>query len=881
VDDRPRVTTFLFTDIEGSTRLWEQEPERMRAALAGHDTLAREAVTAHRGVLVKTTGDGIHAAFDDPRDAVAAALALQRALADPQTTGGLPLRVRCGLNAGVIERRDGDYFGSAVNRAARIMAIAHGGQTLASQAVADLVRGQLPPEATLRDLGLVRLRDLSGAERVFQLAHPALGADFPPLRSLESTPNNLPQQLTTFVGREREQAEVHALLRTTRLLTLSGTGGLGKTRLALQVAADALGEHPDGVWFIDLAPITDARLLPQAVASVLSVKEDAGRPVRESLLAFVRERSLLLILDNCEHLVDACAQFALQVLQSGPKPRLLVTSRESLRVPAETSYPVPALAFPATGDQPETGALLRYEAVRLFVERASAVQPAFRLTERNASAVVEICRQLDGIPLALELAAARTRALSVETIAVRMGDLFRRLPTGDRTALPRQQTLRALIDWSHDLLAPPEQALFRRLAVFAGGWTIEAAEAVCAGGEVARDDVLDLLSALVDKSLVAVEHGTARYRLLETVRRYAAERLHGSGEEEALHTRHLEFFVAFAERDGPGLVGPAQQDLLPRFDADRENILAAHAHCVTSPALAPTGYRLVPAIKYYWFIRGLLNLGHRVSAEVIALPAPDAAGLPRCRALWVGGQIASAMGRYDEARQYLEEGLGLAREANEPRMVMSILNTLSLAALGQGERDAARTHGHEALELAERLQNVRGITVAANALAQIHRLAGELDAAEPLYARTVALAKELGDQNAVAVGELNLAMLAIARGADESARRRLLEVLRIAQETGSMPAGQSVLEVSSGLAARRHEWVNAARFFGAAERQTGHTGIRRDPADEAFLHPLLAQTRAALDEGAFARAAESGRALGYDDAIALVRAWLTGALPDG
>ena len=512
------VTTLLFSDIEGSARLWEQDRERMAVALAGHDAVARAAVESNHGVVVKMTGDGMFAAFVDPTDAIKAALGLQRALADPASTHGVALRVRCGLHAGSVERRDNDFFGPPVNRAARIMGAAHGGQVLLSQAVVNFVREILPAAVSLRDLGRVRLKDLATPEHVYQVVHPELRQEFPALRSLEATPNNLPQQVTTFIGREREIAEGTTLLGKSRLVTLLGVGGLGKTRLSLQVGAEVLDDYPDGVWFVELAPVTDERRVAQAVATVLGVKEEAGQPVSEALLKFVRDRQLLLILDNCEHLAHACAVLAKDLLQSGPRVKVLASSRELLHVAGETTYPLPSLSVPDAQQRLPISVLTQYEAVRLFVDRAVAAQPSFRLTEQNAMAVADICHRLDGIPLAIELAAARVRALAVGQIDARLSDRFRLLTGGDRTALPRQQTLRACIDWSYDLLTDPEKRLLQRLSVFAGGWTLAAAEQVCAGkgmdtvaaaepigagevlaGEVVTgEEVLDLLTSLHD-----------------------------------------------------------------------------------------------------------------------------------------------------------------------------------------------------------------------------------------------------------------------------------------------------------------------------------------------------------------------------------------------
>jgi len=868
------ITTYLFTDIEGSTRLWEQEPERMAAALARHDAIARAAVEEHRGTVVKMTGDGVHATFDDPLDALSAAVGLQEALADAEATAGMPLRVRCGLHAGVDQRRDSDFFGPAVNRAARIMSAAHGGQVLLSQAVAVLVADRLPAGVSLRELGSVRLRDLANPERVHQVVHPKLRQDFPALRSLEATPNNLPLQLTSFIGRENEVADARKLLRDNRLLTLLGVGGIGKTRLSLQVAAEVMDDFPDGVWFIELAPVIDPRLVAQAVASVVGVKEDAGRPVIEALEKYVRDRRLLMVLDNCEHLIDACAELAKQLLQSGRHLKILASSREHLHVSGEAIYLVPALITPDPYQKFIHTALSQYAAARLFIDRAIAAQPAFEVSQQNAAAVADVCHRLDGIPLAIELAAARVRAMSVQDIAARLTDRFRLLARGDRTALPRQQTLRALIDWSYDLLTEPERVLFRRLAVFAGGWTLDAAEAVGAGGGIGAEAILDLLARLVEKSLVALEPGGGRYRMLETVRQYAKDRLAESGDEHAAHTRHLDFYLAFAERAGAGLAGPEEPAFLKRIDSDLENILAAHAFCIGNEGTAEHGYRLVHAIKLYWFIRGLLDLGGRVTVEAVTTPSDRSMSLARCKALWVAGQITSSMGRYEEAQQYLHESLTAARSLDETRIVVSVLNTLGLAALGQGNRAAARWHCEEALELAEKVGNKRGIATASNALAQIHRLDGKLDAAEPLYERTLVLARELGDREVAAVAFLNLAMVAIARGAADRARSLLLEVFTIAEQTGSKPAGQSALEVSAGLAALEQDWERASRYYGLAEQQTRYTGIRRDPADEAFLRPLMARTRDELGPARFDASHAAGLALNYEEAVAEARAWL-------
>ena len=783
--------------------------------------------------------------------------------------------VRCGLHAGVDESRDNDFFGTNVNRAARIMSAAHGGQMLVSQTVADLVRNRLPRTVVLRDLGTVRLRDLSGPEHVWQVIAPELRHEFPALRSLEVTPNNLPHQLTTFVGREREMAEVRNLLASTRLLTLCGTGGLGKTRLSLQTAADVVDLYPDGVWFVELASLTDARLVPELVAAVLGVKEEAGRPVIEPLLRFVKDRTLLLLLDNCEHLAQACAELAAQLLQAGPRLRILATSRESLRVRGETIYPVQALSVPDARRNLSLTALLEYESVSLFVDRARAARPRFELTEANASAVTEICQRLDGIPLALELAAARLRALSVETIAARLQDRFRLLTSGDRTALPRQQTLRALIDWSHDLLTEGERILFRRLAVFAGGWTLEAAEAVCTGGAIQRAMVLDLLAQLADKSLVATDSKTGRYALLETVRQYAQERLAASGDEFAIRAQHRGYYVDLAERARPELLGPRQAEWLKRIDFDADNFLYAHASCMQDDSAGRAGLQLVTALKQYFHRRGLLGLAQRVMSEALAHPGAQARDAERSRAQFSIGQICNFLGRYRDALGHLEESIAIAREIGDQRRVESALQQLGFVLEGLGDLAGATKCYDESIVLARELGNKREIASALSNRAQLHRLRGTFDAAQPLHEEVLGLVRELGDHEGIAIALLNLAMIAIGRGNTDDACGMLLEALSITVATGSRSTSQSVLEVVAGLAASGVEWELAARLYGAAETHAEYAGFQRDAADEAFLAPLIERARAMLSAERFDAAERTGANLSLKEALDEARAWLS------
>jgi len=868
--------TLLFTDVEGSTRLWETEPAQMGEAMARHDALARAAVVEHRGSVVKTTGDGLHAVFGEAADALRAGLAIELALADPVATAGMALHVRCGLHTGTVETRDDDYFGSAVNRAARIMSAAHGGQVLLSQAVVEAIRERLPPGVTLRDLGRVRLRDLASPEHVYQAVHPELRQEFPALRSLETTPNNLPQQVTSFVGRERGQAEVKELLGSSRLLTLLGMGGLGKTRLSLQVAADVLDEYPDGVWFVELASVADARLVPQAVASVLGVMEDAGRPVIEAVVKFVRDRELLLILDNCEHLIDACAELAQQLLRAGTRLKLLASSREYLHVAGEVTYPVQALAVPDARRAPGAETLSQYEAVRLFVDRAQAVDPGFALTARNAGPVVDICRRLDGIPLALELAAARVRSLSVEAIAERLTDRFRLLTRGSRTGLPHQQTLRALIDWSFDLLDAREKNLFSRLSAFAGGFTLEAAEAVGAGGAIPGDDVLDLLAALVDKSLVELDAGGARYRMLETVRQYAQEKLAALAEADATRARHLEFFVGLATAAHDELWGKDQGKSLARLDLERENFLAAHTWCERAPEGAAQDLRLADHLQLYWLPRGLIELGYRVTLEALARPGAQTRDSLRAGALYAAAQLAYFMGAYADSRRHAEAALAIANEMDATGRAAATHLILGYACEALADRTAARTNFEASAALARTMGDKARLSFALNALGGHYAEVNDLDAAEPLFEESLALVREVDDQESVALSAANLARLVVERGDAERARALLGEAAVIAREIGATRPGQNVIDVTACLAVLRGEWLDAARFAGAVQAAMEEIGLHRTPADDGFFMAQLEKARAALGETAYGEAAAAGRALSYARALDEAEAWLRG-----
>ena len=871
MEDFTNQATFLFTDIEGSTRLWEEEPERMREAMARHDALAREAVVAHGGQVVKMTGDGLHAIFADAVDALHASVRLQAELGELERSYGIPIRARCGMHVGAFERRDGDYYGTAVNRAARIMSSAHGGQVLLSQAVGDLVGRRLPEGIGLRDLGIARLRDLARAERLYQVVAPLLRADFPPLRSLEGTPNNLPHSLSSFVGRARELAEVRELLSRTRLLTLTGMGGLGKTRLSLQVAAEEMDAYPDGVWLVELASLHDARRMAQSAASAMGVKEEPGRPVLEALERHVRGRQMLLVLDNCEHLLETSAELAHKLLSAGAGLRILATSREPLRVAGEVAYSIAGMAVPPSGTAAE-GSIASSEAVRLFLDRAAAARPGFAITTKSALAIATICRAVDGIPLALELAAARVRSLPVEDIAARVLEGTQLLASRDPTAIPRQRTLRALIDWSHDLLSDAEGAVFRQASVFESGFTVEAVEAVCGGRP--QDPVIDVVGQLVEKSLLLLEEDAGRFRMLETVRQYALERLDASPEREEVRRRHFAYYLALAERARTHVTGPERGCWLSILDAERENVLAAHAWSQRAAVDPESVLRLASGMKHYWISRGLLELGQRFTQEALERAGSGASAEARCRALFDAGQLRYFAGRYAEARRLLEESLAIARSLGSPKKIGGILQPLGMAALGEGDRETARACLLEALALARAGDDPRGIAFAATALGQLQRILGTPDEAAALFEETIGISRQQGDPEMLAVGLLNLAMVSIDRDAGRFARACVAEALVADGVPRSQPLLKTALDVAAGIAATARDDAAAARFYGAAEAQADRTGLRRDPADAAFLVPLVEASRERLGVPLFLRLEAEGRALDPLEAIGNARRWL-------
>lgn len=827
--DAPAGTlTMLLTDVEGSTVLWEKHRAAMRTAIRRHHELAFAAVDRHDGYRPPDQGEGdsIFAVFTDPAAAVACALDLQRALAAEPWPDGVEIRVRAALHTGTLELRDGrNYAGVALSRCARLRALAHGGQTVVSAATRALVGSDLPPDVWVRDLGSHRLRDLSLPEQIFELCHQDLRGEFPPLRSLDDQPHNLPVQLTRFVGRDGDLAELATLLSTKRLVTLTGIGGCGKTRLALQLAAHSSGEFPDGAWLVELANVSDPDLVGRVVASALGVREQQGRPVDATLVDRLASQTALLVLDNCEHLIVACARLGERLLAACPELTILTTSREPLNVQGEVVWRVLPLTMPNERDLANVASS---EAGELFVDRATAADPHFALSDGNAASVAAVCRRLEGIPLAIELAVARLGALTVEQIEERLADRFRLLNRGSRTAPTRHQTLRATVEWSHEMLTTAEQILFRRVAVFAGGFTLEAAEDVCAGDGIEADDVLDLLSQVVSKSLALPSSGDgpARYRLLETLREYGLERLKGAGEERALRSRHLAWSLRVAEQAEPELRGPEQAPWLDRLHAELDNFRAAFAWCLAEGD-AEAALRLGSALLEFWIVRADWSEGREWVDGALALPGPVDPAV-RMKGLRAAGELADVLSDYPSATRAFEESLALARSLGDRRATAEALMGLAHEAQRVGKHPEARAFLEEGVAIFRELDDDPSLARSLGGLAELER---DYRRARELAEQTLEIRRRLGNRENVAWGLIDVGYC-LQRTADlDAATVAYEEALDIARELAYKRLIARALVQLGSAALDRGDFADARGVLEESLplwRETGHRSGLRD-----------------------------------------------------
>jgi len=906
------TVTFVFTDIEGSTELWERFPEAMPEALARHDRIVRDTIAAHGGRVFKEVGDGIYGAFASAPDAVAAALAAQRALQLEAWDTDEPLRVRIALHAGEARLREGDYYGPALNRTARILAAGHGGQILLSQAVERLTSASFPEGVALRDLGERSLKDLTDPERLFQLVADDLQAEFPPLRTLDVRPHNIPAQTSPLIGREKEVREVRELVLdpSIRLVTLLGPGGTGKTRLALHVAAEQIDAFRDGVFIVNLAPIREPALLPETILEVWGRRPEEEEPAMRALTSYLEERELLLILDNFEQLVDG-APMVDELLRAAPGLTILVTSQASLRLRAEQEYPVPPLRLPVEGEERNVESLRANEAVALFEERARAIQPAFRVTTENAAVVASLVRQLDGLPLAIELAAARIKLFPPEAIERRLQRQFDFLTSRSRDLPPRQRTLRSAIEWSYGLLEEEEKTLFRRQAVFDGGYTFEAAEAVCSPDDEPID-VLAGLESLVDKSLlraVVTEDGEPRFERLRTIRAFALEKLEEGGDAERWHRRHAEHFAELAEEVDPSRGSDPDVDgRLKRFSLELENLRAAFEWAM-SRREASLAVRLCRALPAVWFTRGLLEDGKRWLERVLAL-GDDLTELDRAHALNLLGRLAQIQGdnspaviaKFEEslerfrsagdragearalmnignarnrlgqgrrARELFDEALEIYREIEDPFGTGGALMNLGDSWRAEGDDERALDYFERARDTARVSGNRIGLGHALGYVGAVHHHRGNLEEARRAYEESDELFRELGSLPGLMWAVCYRAMLARDLGERERARQLFVESMEAARKLEYHPGLAAVLLGFATLELDAGRVGEAVRLLGVTRELREDVRVSVSPVEKEWADRIEESGRRELGEERYREVLAEGRALSIEEAVGL------------
>jgi predicted ATPase/class 3 adenylate cyclase len=895
------TVTFLLTDIEGSTPLWEKQPEAMKAALASHDAILRAAIEAWNGQVIKSTGDGIHAVFPTALEALQATIQAQTVLQSPLSN--LQIKVRMGLHTGEAELRDGDYFGNSLNRTGRIMAVGYGGQILLSDVTAGLVREALPAETSLKDMGEHRLKGLSNPEHLWQVVAPGLPGGFPALQSLSTLPNNLPLQLTSFIGREKERAEIKDLLHSARLVTLTGSGGTGKTRLSLEVGGDLLTAFPQGVWLIELAPLTNPEQVIPALAQMFGLQNLPFRSPETMLMDSLRDKKLLMILDNCEHLIATCARLVEELLRHCAGLKVLASSREALGIAGEVAYRIPSLA--------------ESESNCLFEERARAAKPGFALTAENAASVTQICTRLDGIPLAIELAAARIRLFSPEQIASRLDDRFKLLTGGSRTALPRQQTLRALIDWSYDILGEEERQLLRRLSVFAGGWTFEAAEFVCP-----TQDVLELLAQLINKSLVVVDNDgseSTRYHLLETIRQYARDKLLEVGEALEVRSLHGQYYLQLAETAEPKLYRADSAKLVRLLEDERDNFRVSLEW--TRENEIESALRIVYALQIFW-IRNGYQAEWRILAETMiataeALPPLEGeAAIHRnfliARALSTLSGVAMNQGDNQYVREVTDKCEAYAREIGNKGMVARALSYNCSVHLAVGDVEGVEIWSEKALRYARQSDDpfALGMSLGVSSeyllitdkepekareyasqstkilkdngmlwayaiiwlmIGMAAKYKGDFGLSRESFRDILPLFQEMGDIQRMTMIQSEFGHMDRYEGQLDKAEQAYRETIQVWQKLGHRAAVANQLEFLAYIAMAHAQDERAARLLGAAEALREKIKIPMSQFERAEYNQQVAGLRGRMQEEIFSTTWAEGRLLPMEQAVAFAR----------
>lgn len=780
------IVTFLFTDIEGSTKLAQQFPEKLQFALHKHHLIVQSAIESNKGYIFEIIGDAFCSAFENAEDAITSAIEAQRNLSGENWNDAV-IKVRMGIHSGDAEWNDDTYVGYiTLARTKRIMSAAYGEQILLSKDTHDLLNsrhtGFQNQIFTFRDLGERKLKDIIEPIKLFQIIAPGLREDFLPLKTLDARPNNLPVQLTSFIGREEEIKHVKEMLKQTHMLTLTGTGGSGKTRLSLQIAADVIDEFENGVWFTELASLSDPSFLSQTVLKVFGLKEEKMKSPEETLLDYLRQKNILIVLDNCEHLVEYCAKLVEKLLQKCPQLKIIATSREALHCSGENIHRVLSLKAPDPKGDVSVKALNQYESVRLFVERALSVNANFTLNTENASALAEICYRLDGIPLAIELAAARIKILSPEKIFEKLKDKFNLLKEGKRTALPRQQTLRALLDWSYDLLSEKEKLLWQRLSVFTDGWTLEAAEEICSDEKLNKDEIFELLNHLIEKSIIIADTKNDRYRILETLKEYAIERLNKINTSEGILNAHLEYYLGFAEDSAIKLNEGDVLCWLEKIESDHNNLQSAIEWSVKNN-LEESGARVAIALSNFWIKRAYFSTGIRM-LNIILDHQQNISKITLAKVLNSNGVLTSNLGEKEKGRKFFERSLELRRETGDKRGIAVTLGGLGGDTLLQGDYLKAKIFFEEGLAIAQEIEDKNLICNALHNLGVVHHFLNNFELSQDHFEKSLKLRRDMNNKFDTAKTLSNIGSLATDQKNFEKAERFLKESLELKKELG-------------------------------------------------------------------------------------------------
>ena len=860
------TVTFFFSDIEGSTRLIQQLGERYPDVLLAHHSVLREALAANGGHELRTEGDSFFIVFSSALQACAGAAAVQTALHAHQWPEGGAVRVRIGVHTGEATLVGNEYLGLEVHRAARVASAGHGGQVLVSETTRGLVDHALPAGLALKDLGEHRLKDLARPERLYQLLIPGLRADFPALKTLEATPNNLPMQLTSFIGRDDQVREARQLLARSRLLTLTGPGGTGKTRLSLEIGANVLDQFPDGVYFVPLSAISDPELVPSAIAQALAISTTGRHRPIDALLDHLREKQTLLILDNFEQVLDA-APVARQLLEGSVGLRVLVSSRTVLRVSGEQEFPVPPLALPDLKALPGLAALSQFEAVRLFIERAVAVKPDFEATNENAPAIAGICERVDGLPLAIELAAARVKLFSPPALLSRLEKSLNALGSGTRDAPARQHTLRGAILWSYDMLDDAGRRLLARCSVFARGGSLDQLEPVCGPPEDIGGDVVEALDQLADQSLLRrlPDFDEPRFLMLQTIRDFAKERLEESGDAHRIRDRHVEAFLALAQKGEPHLFGPARREWLDRLEIDHDNFRAALDWCLES-GNARQAMRLAGAFWRFWQMRGHIHEGRTRMANILAMPKSQDFPQDRALALEAAGGLAYWQADMDIAQGFYDECLALTRQVGDKRAIANaIYNAGFPMTVSRKTIPRAKLLYQEALTLFRELGDDGRIARTLWGIGNANFFDKDYAAAKPALEEAQALSRRLDDRFNLAWSTHTLGLVAFNTNDIATAKKSFLEALQLFLEAQDVSGITLQLDNLSSIARKEGDPLRATRLAAAAVAQQTATGTGLG----GLLSYQEGRTgREGLSEADAATAWAEGQSLSLDEAVA-------------